>query len=138
MNKVNVLACIFWSVQRKHIKVDVIYEILDCEPSFVWTLSFFSRKVDLLNLKLLNQAKNIPVVHPGSSNQHLRQISQGVHELWSDIQTKEQRLLLYFYIHIDTAMYLNTAWHTLESTDKHNTTNVNLLYLFIFLYFIQK
>ena len=66
MNKANVLDCIFLSVQRKHIKVDVFYKIPAWEPSFAWTLSFFF-KVDLLNLKLLNQAKNIPVVLPGSS-----------------------------------------------------------------------
>jgi len=35
------------------------------EPSFAWKLCFFPIKVDLFNFKLLNQAKNIPVVQPG-------------------------------------------------------------------------
>ena len=97
MNKVNVLACIFWSVQRKHIKVDVIYEILDCEPSFVWTLSFFSTKVDLLNLKLLNQAKNIPVVHPGSS---INIWGKSVKGFMSYDQTYKQKNRDYYFIFI--------------------------------------
>jgi len=38
------------------------------EPSFAWKLSF-STKVNLLNLKLFNQAKNILLVLPTSSDQ---------------------------------------------------------------------
>ena len=44
------------------------------------------------NFESQNQTKNIPSVLPSSPNQNLRQIGQGVHELWSDIQTNKRRL----------------------------------------------
>jgi len=47
-----------------------------------------------------NQAKNISMVLSSSPNQNLRQIGPGIHELWSDIQTDKQRLLLYTFIDI--------------------------------------
>ena len=51
-----------------------------------------------LNFESQNQAKNIPVVLPSSPiKTNLRQIGQGVHELWSDIQIDKQRLQLYIY-----------------------------------------
>ena len=51
-----------------------------------WT---FSLKVNKLNLKLLNQVKNIPRSRCSIeySSQNLRQIGQGVQDSWSHTQT---------------------------------------------------
>ena len=45
----------------------ISYDLQAQEPSFAWKLCFFPIKVDLFNFKLLNQAKNIPLVQPSYS-----------------------------------------------------------------------
>ena len=47
--------------------------------------------------ELYNQSKNTSVFFV-FSNQNLRQIGPGVHDLWSDKQIDKQRLQLYIYV----------------------------------------
>ena len=54
-------------------------------------------KADPLNSKSQNQAKNIPVGLPSSPLKNLRQTSQGVYELWSDI--KKEITTLHIDVH---------------------------------------
>jgi len=80
--------CIFMGPKSQCIYCGMLYyymETLAWKPSFA--LNFFLQKSTYSN-------KNIHVV-PQSSK--LRQIGVGVSELWSDIRTKKQRLLLYIY-----------------------------------------
>ena len=53
---------------------------------------FFILKWTHLSLSLKTKLRTFPWFSRGATN--LRHIGQGVHELWSDIQTNKQRLLL--------------------------------------------
>ena len=56
-------------------------------------------KVNLLNFESLTQSKNI---------QNLRQTGHRVHELWSDIQTNKQILVLYVYTSLGNRILIVT------------------------------
>ena len=70
--------------------------LLKVTPPFTrtWTILpgnyIFAIEVDLLNIESQNQTKNISVVLPSSPIKKLRQIGQGVPELWSDKQKTPQ------------------------------------------------
>ena len=61
-----------------------------------YDFNYFSLK--LLNLESQNQAQNVPAVLPNFPIKSL-----GIHELWSDIVTNKQRLLLCIYMDAESA-----------------------------------
>ena len=99
--------------------------------SIMWKIMLFSQKCVSLFCTELKTTKAIIPVTNGSSefpDQSLRQIGQGVPELWSDIQTNKQRLhryIIFLFMLIETVelfLLMNSVLYKLYNTEEieHN------------------
>ena len=68
--------------------------LLAWEPGFDWISPL---KVNPINLRILELSKEHSRGSPEFRNYNLRQIGQGVLELWSNLQTDKHKLLFYIF-----------------------------------------
>ena len=94
------IICMFGILDKINIFNHFSLYKLAWEPSIAQSTHNYSSRLPALGRKLRFDPLNIPHGSPEFPHQNLRQIGQGVHDLWSDLQTNKHPNRVYNFIYI--------------------------------------